>query len=260
MPVQGSLRRSRKEAGNMERIDSSSNARIKEWAKLLRKKERDLTGRFLAEGDHLIREAMEEGLVEVLISDHAEDYDFEPKILVPEHVVGKLSASVSGAHSVAVCRQKNAVPEKTDRILILDGIQDPGNLGTLIRTAVSFRYDAVVCSMETVDLYNDKVIRSTQGSLFRIPVIRTDLEEYTASLQRAGVCVIATTLDNALPLKELQVPERFAVILGNEGNGVRRSLQDAADVRVRIEMTGFESLNVAVAGGIMMYELRARVK
>ncbi len=244
----------------MERIESSANARIKEWAKLLQKKERDRTGRFLAEGDHLIQEAMKEGLVEVLISDHAEDYEFEPKILVPEHTVRKLSSSVSGAHSVAVCRQKQSVPEKTDRILILDGVQDPGNLGTLIRTAVSFRYDAVVCSMETVDLYNDKVIRSTQGSLFHIPVLRADLAEYTASLQKDGVCVIATTLEDAVPLKELPRPDRFAVILGNEGNGVGRHLQDAADVRVRIEMSGFESLNVAVAGGILMYELGAKAE
>ena len=215
----------------MERIESSANGRIKEWAKLLQKKERDRTGKFLAEGDHLIQEALEAGLVEVLISDHAQDYTFEPKILL------------------------GLTPKKPDRILMLDGIQDPGNLGTLIRTAVSFGYDLIVCSKQTADLYNDKVIRSTQGSLLHIPVLRTDLASCVKELQKQGITVIATTLEKAVPLKQMERPERFAVILGNEGSGVAHELQDLADIRVRIEMDGFESLNVAVAGGIMMYEL-----
>ena len=138
---------------------------------------------------------------------------------------------------------------------MLDGIQDPGNLGTLIRTAVSFGYDLIICSEQTVDLYNDKVIRSTQGSLFHIPVVRTDLASCVRELQKQGITVIATTLEKAVPLQQMEHPERFAVILGNEGSGVTRQLQDIADIRVRIEMDGFESLNVAVAGGIMMYEL-----
>ncbi len=239
----------------METITSSANQRIKEWAKLLQKKERDRTGLFLAEGDHLIAEAMAEGLVDVLLTDHPQDYTFEPRIEVPRHVLEKLSASVSGAHSIAVCRQKTAVPEKMDRILILDGIQDPGNLGTLIRTAVSFSYDLIVCSLETVDLYNDKVIRSTQGSLLHIPMIRRNLEDYVTQLQEQGICVIATALNHSKPLRTIQPGTRYAVILGNEGNGVSASLQERSDLCVRIEMDGFESLNVAVAGGIMMYEL-----
>ena len=242
----------------MEQITSSANKRIKEWAKLLTKKERDRTGRFLAEGDHLIQEAMAEGIVEVILSDHPQDYAFETVIEAPSHVIGRLCASSSGAHSVAVCRQAAAKPKKKERILILDGVQDPGNLGTLIRTAVSFSFDLIVCSMETVDLYNDKVIRSTQGSLFKIPIVRCDLPDYVQSLQKEGICVIATTLQEALPLGKLSVNGPFALILGNEGNGVSKILQETSDQRVRIEMDGFESLNVAVAGGILMYELRGK--
>ncbi len=243
----------------MERIDSSSNQRIKNWAKLLQKKERDRTGLFLAEGDHLIEEALKAGIAEVILSDHAEDYAFEPKIQVPSHIAAKLSGSASGAHSVAVCRQFSAQPEKWDRILILDEVQDPGNLGTLIRTAVSFGFDAVFCSENTCDLYNEKVIRSTQGALFQILVLRQDPVTLVESLKKQGITVIATTLEKACPLGDIEKPERAAVILGNEGNGVRRSLQEAADLRVRIEMNGFESLNVAVAGGIIMYALREEI-
>ena len=244
----------------MERIDSSSNQRIKNWAKLLQKKERDRTGLFLAEGDHLIEEALKAGIVEVILSDHAEDYSFEPRIQVPSHITAKLSGSTSGAHSVAVCRQISAKPEHWDRILILDGVQDPGNLGTLIRTAVSFGFDAVFCSENTCDFYNEKVIRSTQGALFQIPILRQDLAALVESLKEQGITVIATTLEKAIPLSEMKKPQQAAVILGNEGNGVRHELQEQADLRVRIEMNGFESLNVAVAGGIIMYSLREDAK
>lgn len=240
----------------MERIESSANQRIKAWAKLNQKKERDRTGLFLAEGDHLIEEARKAGIVEVILSTEAEKYPDETCIEVPEHVLRKLSASVSGSRSVAVCRFLEPELKKFSRLLVLDDVQDPGNLGTLIRTAVSFGFDGVVCSENTCDLYNEKVLRSTQGALFQIPILKTDLLAFCRNLQEQGVTVIATTLEDALPLTELPVFDSVAVILGNEGNGVHKELQALADARVRIEMNGFESLNVAVAGGILMYRFR----
>ncbi|MBQ9328366.1 MAG: RNA methyltransferase [Solobacterium sp.] len=239
----------------MKQIDSLSNQYIKDWTRLHQKKERDRTGRFLAEGEHLVQEALKAGIVEVLITDRPEGYGFFEEILVPKKILDKLSQNVSGAHVIAVCRIKEPQASKTDRILILDGVQDPGNLGTLIRTAVSFGYDRIVCSKETCDLYNDKVIRSTQGALFQIPIERRELSSYVEQLKQEGITMIATSLYNAVPLQEVEKPERFAIILGNEGNGVRDQLIQLADVSVRIEMNGFESLNVAVAGGIMMYEM-----
>lgn len=242
----------------MERIDSTSNSRIKEWAKLNQKKERDRTGRFLAEGEHLIEEALRAGIAEVILSDHPERYRFANVIQVPPAVAHKLCASRSGASSVAVCRITERKPEKLERILILDDVQDPGNLGTLIRTAQSFGFDLVAASEGTCDFYNEKVIRSTQGALFQMPVIRRPLRSYVENLQKEGVRVIATTLEDSAPLHALKADGPTAVILGNEGNGVSKELQNLADARVRIEMNGFESLNVAVAGGIMMYHLQER--
>ena len=240
----------------MERIDSTSNQRIKNWAKLVQKKERDKTGRFLAEGDHLIEEALKAGIVEVILSEHPERFAYEPVIEAPSHVIQKLCSSRSGTASVAVCRIEEPVIPCEDRILILDDVQDPGNLGTLIRTARSFGFDAVVTSQNSCDFYNEKVLRSTQGAIFQIPVVRRSLTDYVAALQKDGVTIVATTLEEAMPMKELPVKKRMAVILGNEGNGVSRELQKQADLRVRIEMNGFESLNVAVAGGILMYRLQ----
>lgn len=244
----------------MERIDSTSNQRIKNWAKLLQKKERDKTGFFLAEGDHLIEEALHAGIVDVILTEHPEQYRFEHVIEAPAHVIQKLCASRSGTSSVAVCRIEEPPILSLDRILILDDVQDPGNLGTLIRTAKSFGFDAVVTSENSCDLYNEKVLRSTQGAIFAIPVLRRSLDDYVAFLQKQGVCVVATTLDEAIPMQKMQVKGKMAVILGNEGNGVSAKLQQQAEQRVRIEMSGFESLNVAVAGGILMYQLQKQVK
>ena len=128
----------------------------------------------------------------------------------------------------------------------------------MIRTAVSFSFDGICCSEETCDFYNEKTIRSTQGALFHIPLIRTDLNELVPELQKQGVKVIATALDASIPFSSLEKSEQMAFILGNEGQGVSKNLQQTADERIRIEMHGFESLNVAVAGGIVMYRFRAQ--
>ena len=242
----------------MERIDSTQNARVKNWVRLHQKKGRDETGLFLIEGMHLTEEALKAGIVETIITDTEPAFAFEHIVLTTPAVMHKLSQNPSGAHVIAVCRQLKKQTEGNSRILILDDIQDPGSLGTLIRTAVSFSFDAVYCSEKTCDLYNEKVIRATQGALFAIPVIRTDVEKLTAELQRQGVQVVATTLQEADPMSAVEAQPAMAFILGNEGNGVRPSLQKAADRRLKIEMNGFESLNVAVAGGIIMYRYRGQ--
>ncbi|MGN1388229.1 MAG: TrmH family RNA methyltransferase [Bulleidia sp.] len=243
----------------MEKIESLQNAKVREWTALHEKKERDRTGRFLAEGEHLIEEAVSAGIAELVISD-LEDIPFHGirQVLVAPKVMKKLSANVSGAHLIAVCRKPSSEIASLHRLLLLDGIQDPGNLGTLIRTAVSFSFDGVCCSEDTCDFYNEKTIRSTQGALFHIPLIRTDLKELISRLREQGVKVIATALDASIPFASLEESEKMAFVLGNEGQGVTAEIQKAADERIRIEMNGFESLNVAVAGGIVMYRFRAQ--
>ncbi|MCI2155331.1 MAG: RNA methyltransferase [Solobacterium sp.] len=243
----------------MEKIESLQNARIKEWAALHEKKERDRSGKFLVEGEHLIEEAISAGIAECVISD-LEETPFPDirNLFVTDKIMKKLSANVSKAHLIAVCRKPEPSITSYHRLLLLDGIQDPGNLGTLIRTAVSFSFDGICCSEETCDFYNEKTIRSTQGALFHIPLIRTDLNELVPELQKQGVKVIATALDASIPFSSLEKSEQMAFILGNEGQGVSKNLQQTADERIRIEMHGFESLNVAVAGGIVMYRFRAQ--
>lgn len=239
-----------------ERITSVQNAHIKKLCRLHQKKERDEAGQFLIEGEHLIQEALKANIIEEILYDEDCPFDFENVTPVTENVMAKLSSNISAVHCIAVCRKLHLSMQDAHRILILDDIQDPGNLGTLIRTAVSFRFDGIYCSEKTVDLYNEKVIRSTQGALFAIPAVYTELVPAIKDLQQKGFSVIGTSLQNAMPMAEVKPSDRMAIVLGNEGNGVSAEVLQTCDRNVRIEMNGFESLNVAVAGGILMYAYR----
>ena len=240
----------------MEKINSLQNRKVKEWASLQQKKYRDAQGRFLIEGEHLIQEALEAGCVEAIISTGDQPFRFDTVYEVTDAIMKKLSRNPSGAEYIAVCRFPVFPARDETRVILLDGVQDPGNLGTLIRTAVSFGFDHVWCSAGCADLYNEKTIRSTQGALFRIPVERTDLKNTVRELKQKGFTVIGTALRDSVPFASLSVPDQAAFVFGNEGNGITAEILDLCDRCVRIEMDGFESLNVAVAGGIVMYRFR----
>lgn len=242
----------------MENIVSLQNAKIKKWASLHKKKERDESGLFLVEGEHLIGEALAAGCVQDIITDTSCPYDFASVYLVTPAIMNKLSENVSEVHLIAVCCKLDQAPSQLQRVILLDGVQDPGNLGTLVRTAVSFSFDAVYCSEDTCDLYNDKAVRSTQGALFHIPVIRGNLMDILLQLKKDNFTVIATSLEESHKMDEISETEKMAFVFGNEGQGVHAEIQAAADDRLRIDMHGFESLNVAVAGGIVMYHYRRK--
>ena len=137
--------------------------------------------------------------------------------------------------------------------------QDPGNVGTIIRTAYSFGFDAVVLSSNSVDLYGDKLIRSTQGALFHIPVFQNDLITVIAQLKKQNIPVYGTALRGGKGLSAFMPVKAVALVFGNEGNGVSEAVLNACDQNIFIEMESFESLNVAVAAGICMYHMRGNV-
>ena len=240
----------------MEVIQSLQNSKVKEWVRLHNKKDRDQKKRFLIEGEHLLEEALKAGCVETIITDEDRPETGVSVIRVTEGIMKKISGNVSAVHVIAVCRMKEPELRNSSRLLILDGLQDPGNVGTLIRTAVSFGFDGVYLSPDSCDLYNEKTIRSTQGALFHIPVIRTGLSDLVTQLQKEGVTVIASALDASENMEDIAPREKMALVVGHEGRGVSKEIQRKADMRLRIEMDGFESLNAAVAGGIMMYRYR----
>ena len=240
----------------MEKITSVHNEKIKKWTLLHKKKYRDESGLFLVEGEHLIEEALKAGCVRAILFDQTCPFAFEHLIQVTPEIMRKLSTNVSDVHLIAVCAQTQKEPLYRRRAVLLDGVQDPGNLGTIIRTAVSFGYDAVICSKTCADLYNEKTIRSTQGAFFHIPLIRTELADALKELQKDGFVICATALDSSVPLQSVDAAEKMAFVFGNEGQGVSEEIQQLSDQRVRIEMDGFESLNVAVAAGIIMYRFQ----
>ncbi|MBE6107122.1 MAG: RNA methyltransferase [Erysipelotrichaceae bacterium] len=243
----------------MKTITSLSNPLIKAWKKLDTKKGRREAKEFLIEGEHLIEEALKSGCVKHILLLEGLHHPFcakEQAIQVSQKVLDELSSTNSKAQMMAVCSIVEQHVQTRNKVVLLDGVQDPGNLGTIVRTAVSFGYDQVILSKECVDLYNEKVVRSTQGALFAISVITRDLVEEIHALKQEGFFVYGTSLHEAVFLKDRKKTQRCALVLGNEGAGVSEQVLAECNQNLMIEMDQFESLNVAVAAGIAMYTLR----
>lgn len=241
-------------------ITSLSNAKVKQWFKYHEKKHRDKEKRFLIEGEHLLQEAHQAGIIECIIVEigYPSPLDGYPIHECTPAIMSKLSLRESKATLMAVCHYPEH-SEDSDRILVCDGVQDPGNLGTLIRTACSFHYRSVILSEQCVDAYNEKVIRSTQGAQFHVSLQRCPLVETLKAYKEKGYHIYATSLRNAKGLATITPKEKHLLILGNEGKGVSEEVLAICDEAIYIEMKTFESLNVAVAGAICMYELSKEV-
>lgn len=239
----------------MEIITSLENKKIKNLAKLLIKKYRDQEDKFLVEGQHLVEEALDSGcLLEVIMTeDYGINYDVETTFVTYE-VIKKLTNSVTPQKIVGVVK-KVKKEEIGNKILLLDGIQDPGNLGTIIRSSVAFNVDTIILSKDSVDLYNDKVIRSSEGMLFHINIVRQDLNDFIDRIKEKGYKVFGTKVTNGINIKSIEKNEKVAIIMGNEGNGVKKEILDKCDKYLYIPMNSkCESLNVGVATSIILYE------
>ncbi len=237
-------------------IESLSNKKIKELNKLKNKKYRDQEGLFLVEGYHLVSEAYNAGvLMEVLTLDNNKIDLNVPIIYTTEEILKYLSDVETPQNIIGVCKKidNNKIGNK---VVILDDVQDPGNLGTIIRSAVAFNFDTIILSNNSVDLYNPKVIRSTQGMMFKLNIIRCDLNDIIPELKDNGYKVLATRVTNGKDVKSLEKIEKICIIMGNEGNGVKDSILSLADEFIYIKMNKTcESLNVGVATSIILYEL-----
>ncbi|GGB48662.1 TrmH family RNA methyltransferase [Fictibacillus barbaricus] len=251
----------------MKHIESESNASLKQWKKLHSRKEREKTGTFLLEGPHLIEEAIHSGakLQHVIVE---ENYQMKDEWLkerfslwsVPAKLMKQLSETEKPQGILAVCEmmdQPEDLIKPKGRYLLIDGVQDPGNLGTIIRTADSAGLDGVFLGEGTADLYNGKTVRSTQGSLFHLPVVKADLLQIIGQCKEQDIPVLSTSLQEAVDMRRASEVEGFALIVGNEGAGVQETLQKESTMNVKIPIFGqAESLNVSVATGILLYELQ----
>lgn len=237
-------------------ITSKDNGRIKEIRKILNKKYSLEKGLFIIEGENLVEEAIKNNLLKELyvLEGYECKYDFQY-----DEVTHEVMKSISDLKStprllgVAKIKKEEKIGKK---IIILDDIQDPGNAGTIIRNAVAFGIDTVVFSKSSVSAYNEKTLRSTGGMIFNINIIIDDLEHVISQIKDNNIKVIGTSLNASKSLETLEKMDNFAIIFGNEGNGVSEDILSLCDEVIKINMNSkCESLNVAVSSGIVLYNL-----
>lgn len=235
---------------------SIENEHIKEIKKLNQKKYRDLNNKFIVEGEHIVNEAIKANIVEEILLLEGNEITYKGKVsFVTIKVLKYITELENPSKVIAVCKKINNVI-KGNHILALDNIQDPGNLGTIIRSAVAFNIDTIILSQNTVDLYNSKVLRSTQGMIFNINIVVSDLEKEIKELKNKNYKILTTKVDGGKLIKNIEKKEKFVIIIGNEGNGVSEQLQQLSDEYIYIKMNEkCESLNAAIATSIILYEL-----
>ena len=236
------------------KITSINNPKVAYWAKLKMKKYRDVEHLFIVESENLVNEALKKGIVKEIITTEDKEYKVDTYNVTPE-IMAKISSLVTPNKVMAVCNF--ILPDDIKgNVLLLDHIQDPGNLGTIIRSAVAFNIDTIILSDDTVDMYNSKVVRSTQGMLFHINIIRKKLIDILPKLKKNNYTIYTTNVTNGTDIKKCEKQNKFALIVGNEGNGVSKEVADYADYTIYIKTNNnVESLNVAVATSILLYEL-----
>ncbi len=231
------------------RITSINNQLIKDTTKLHKKKYRDNTGLFLVEGYHLYEEALKVDNIETIFTTD-ESITGDRVVYVTDQVLEKLTQTKNPQPVLTVCKKITA-NELSNKVLILEHVQDPGNLGTLMRSALAFGFNTIVLD-NTVDIYNDKVIRSTQGAIFKLNIIEEDTIKF---MDKHSDYKYYGTEMFGVNLSSVKKEEKLGIILGNEGSGVSEKVLNKTTKNITIKMVEVESLNVGVAGSIIMHHL-----
>ncbi|HIW37969.1 MAG TPA: RNA methyltransferase [Candidatus Jeotgalicoccus stercoravium] len=242
-------------------ISSKDNKKIKDYRKLNTTKGRKKSGLFLIEGEHLVEEAIKHGVnfEEIIISegfDHDLELSNKALMYVTEEVMKSLSSLETPPGIIAIVKNVKERKLSYNRVLLLENIQDPGNLGTLIRTADAFGFKTIIVSPDTVDPYNPKVLRAAQGSHFHLNILTRQVSEAVMAFKGLK---IGTSLDDAVYIESFNKPDDdIMLVLGNEGSGLREDTLNMMDINAKIDMVGdSESLNVAIAGAILMHHFKS---
>lgn len=255
----------------MQVITSKDNEIIKNIRKLKDKKYRDTANQYMVEGIKLIEEALEEGakIDKIVVCEECvKDSTLEQNLLyeiakydciyVNEKIFSTLTDVTTPQGILAVINKESSeesIDYNQEMIVILDGIQDPGNLGTILRTVDSVGFNQIIVSSNTADAYNPKVVRSTMGAIFRVKVIESsDLVQTIKNIKKHRFKILATSLQNEKSIFDVDYTKK-AIIIGNEANGVREEIIAVSDMQAKIPMIGkTESLNASVATGVILYE------
>ena len=250
----------------MRKITSKDNKIVKLCEQLAQKKHRDKLALYLIEGENLVEEAVKNGagIQTVLVREGysgklsgLEEEAFE----LDARLFDKLAQTETSQGIIAIVNKpqisrEQFIGDAGGNFVVLDRLQDPGNIGTILRTADAAGYKLAVVMKGTADVFSPKVVRAATGSLFRMPVVFMDSEEELLEFtSAAGKKLVATCFDTDLYYYDVNLKENIALIIGNEGNGISETLIESSDVKIKIPMHGnIESLNASVAAGILMYE------
>lgn len=231
------------------KIDSRQNQKIKDLVKLSNPKFSKEAKLFKIEGFHALEMAKESGILKSVFSTEEIKGLEVPNYVVSSSIMESISSAKSPQGVICVCEYIKEKEITSNKVLMLDNVSDPGNLGTILRTALAFGYNDVIllggCSQ-----YNEKVLQSTQGAIFKLNIV-TKFDEKLAKEYE----IFATEINGSVDLSTIDKKSKHILVLGNEAHGVSEKILKIASKRVRIDIKNIESLNVAVAGAIAMYEL-----
>ncbi len=236
---------------------SIDNPKIKKIKKLSQKKYREKYNEFMVEGSHLVLEAFKMGYLKELILEKNEIFPIPVETnYVTNDIISYLTTLESPSNIIGICSKLKETKNIGDKVLLIDNVQDPGNLGTIIRSAVAFNVDTIIFNLDTVDLYNPKVVRATQGLLFHTDIMTSNFSDIIPELKDSGYKIIGTKVTHGKSLKSIEKNKKFVIIVGNEGSGLSEEVINLCDEFIYIDMnSACESLNVAVATSIILYEL-----
>ncbi len=236
----------------MNEITSLTNNYVKELVKLKNNKDKEV---FLVENEHLVNEALNLNLVKEIITTENIQINNIKTTKVTKEIMKKISNLENPQNIIAVVKKTNP-REILGNVIILDKLQDPGNLGTIIRSAIAFNIDTLVLGDGCVDVYNSKVIQASQGMIFKINIIKDNLNNIIPDLKNKDYKIIGTKLIDGVEISNVKKLNKFAFVIGNEGQGISKEVLNQCDDYVYIKMNEqCESLNAGVAASIIMYEL-----
>lgn len=240
-------------------ISSKQNDKIKEVLKLRKSSYQKEVGLFIVEGFHLIEMASNSNLLEAVYTlEEIKNIDPSiPQYIINKDILDKISNYKNSQGALGIVRIKNHQEIQSNLVLYLDDVQDPGNVGTILRTALAFNFLDVILSNNSCSVYNEKVIQASQGAIFDLNIQNGD-SSLLKELKNKGYRVIATSLQSSIPLEKLNISEKIVLVLGNEAHGVSKEILDLANESIRIDIDKIDSLNVAIAGAISMYYIKSQ--
>ncbi|MCD8209786.1 MAG: RNA methyltransferase [Coprobacillus sp.] len=230
-------------------ITSLTNPLIKYTVKLKNISFAKSEKKFLCEGKFNLEMALKQGVVETIFTTkELENVGDIEQIVVPTNVLEKISSLVNNEEVVFISKMEEVPFSKEDKLIYLDGVRDPGNMGTILRTALALGFDGVVLSSDCVSIYNAKVVSASKGAIFSLPIKQGSVQDY----KRTHTIYVTTPL-NEDTLVDTRVKEPYLLVFGSEAHGVSEEVVNLADRRISIKMNDIDSLNVAVCAGIVMF-------